>query len=325
MDETTVNNNHILVKDLKPGFEVLQFFVVSSKETRKTKNGQDYLNLSLSDMSGSIIGKIWENAMKINRLDFETGDFVKVKGNTQLFGENLQLNVERIRKSEISEIPNLNYLIKKTAFDVEFVCDQIMEDVEHLLPQELSQLVKTLLLRELNKFKMFPAARKIHHAYIGGLIEHTFTVLTKVKAMTELIPGINENLAIAGAILHDIGKLYEIDPQTKSRTLEGRLKGHVMLGLELLRDTAKELDLLEASWLSELEHIMLSHHGELQFGALVKSFTREAILVHFMDNLDSKLKIIDEALEKTDSKGFSDYNKYLEGRAYAGSHGMTEE
>lgn len=325
MDTSETAQKHILIKDLAPGSEITQFFQLNSRENRLTRTGQDFMNLVLSDMSGSILGKLWSNVMRMSKLDFESGDFVKIKGSTQLFGDRLQLNIERIRKAETSEIADISCLIRKTSFDTDKLFEEILQTVELLDPPGLSQLVRHILVGECAEFKSFPAAKRIHHAYVGGLIEHTYTVMTKVQAMIGLIPDINAGLAISGALLHDIGKLHEINPQTKGRTVEGRLKGHVILGIDMLRNAAIELNLTKAPWLPELEHILLSHHGELEFGALVKPLTREAILVHFIDNLDSKLKIMEEALEKTDIEGFSDFNKYLEGRAYAGSQSFTEE
>jgi 3'-5' exoribonuclease len=325
MDNANSAQEHLLIKDIKPGLEILQFFQLSSMETRKTKTGQDYLNLSLSDRSGSITAKVWSNILKMTKLNFDTGDFVKVKASTQLFGDILQLNIDRIRKAEASELPDMNRLVRKTVFDTDMLYEQILQAVELLDPPELSEFVRKVIETNSYKFKTYPAAKRIHHAYLGGFIEHTYTVTMKVQALIDLIPDIDASLAIAGAILHDIGKLHEIDPDTKGRTVQGRLKGHVMLGIEILRDAANELEITSAPWFSELEHILLSHHGEPEFGALVKPLTKEAILVHFIDNLDSKLKIIEEALEKTDANGFSDYNKYLEGRAFAGSHRLMEE
>lgn len=325
MDNTFPDVEHVLVKDLRPGIEIVQFFQLSSKELRKTKTGQDYLSLILSDMSGSLPAKLWSNSMKSSRLDFEIGDFVKTKGMTERYGDSLQMNIDRIRKADISEISDLDSLIRKTSFDIEILYKDILHTAELLSPPQLSELVKKVIEEHSERFRTYPAARRIHHAYFGGFIEHTYTVMTKVQAMIGLIPAINADLALAGAILHDIGKLSELDPVSKGRTIAGRLKGHVMLGIEVLRDAACQLNVVSAPWLYELEHILLSHHGELEFGALVKPLTREALLVHFIDNLDSKLKIIDEALERTGPEGFSDYNRYLEGRAYAGSHRLTED
>jgi 3'-5' exoribonuclease len=165
----------------------------------------------------------------------------------------------------------------------------------------------------------------IHHAYQGGLIEHVAAVIKKVEAILQVEKGINRNIAIAGAILHDIGKTAELTPRGQGRTLEGRLIGHVILGVELIRDAATKLGCADQPWMRELEHIVLSHHGETQFGAPVRPLTREAILIHFIDNLDAKLKIVDEALESADTDGFSPYNKWLEGRAFAGSRLLAEE
>jgi 3'-5' exoribonuclease len=196
---------------------------------------------------------------------------------------------------------------------------------ETLQPESLSQVVVHILEKYSSSLMTYPAAKMIHHAYEGGLIEHICAVTSKVGAIVELEKNVNRGIALAGAILHDIGKVIELNSTGQERTPEGRLIGHVVLGVTLLRDAAIEKSVGDAPWLNELEHIILSHHGETQFGAPVRPLTREAIVVHFIDNLDSKLKIIEEALENKDSIGFSPYNKWLEGRAFAGSAVETEE
>ena len=170
-----------------------------------------------------------------------------------------------------------------------------------------------------------PAARMVHHAYKGGLVEHVCAVTRKVEAILQIEKNINRGVALAGAILHDIGKIAEFNPNGQDRTPEGRLIGHVALGVNIVRDAALEKGMADSAWLAEIEHIILSHHGETQFGAPVRPLTREAMVVHFIDNLDSKLKIIEEALETADPAGFSPYNKWLEGRAFAGSKPDAQE
>jgi 3'-5' exoribonuclease len=136
---------------------------------------------------------------------------------------------------------------------------------------------------------------------------------------------INRDVAIAGAILHDIGKVRELDPARRGRTLEGRLIGHLILGVQMIREAAVEKNFSDFKWLREVEHILVSHHGESEFGSPVRPMTREAMVVHFIDNLDSKLKIIEEALESAEPDGFSKYNRWLEGRAFTGSLQQAEE
>ncbi len=196
---------------------------------------------------------------------------------------------------------------------------------QSLEPEDLAELVESILDLNEDALKTYPAAQIIHHAYRGGLIEHVAAVVKKVEAIVELEKNINRSIALAGAILHDIGKIREIHPAGQGRTPEGRLIGHVILGLSLVREAAAEKGFLDRPWLREVEHIILSHHGETQFGAPVRPLTREALLVHHIDNLDAKLKIIDEALQSVDAEGFTTYNKWLEGRAFAGSLLADEE
>ncbi|MFH0959708.1 MAG: HD domain-containing protein [Pseudomonadota bacterium] len=309
----------VLIRDLRDGEQILRFFELRAKTLRKTRGGKTYLDLRLGDSSGEIMAKLWPEALQKWGEEFDLGDIVKVEGRTEMFKDRSQLIVDKIRKAEESEVPDISEIIRTTHCNVDEVFGRMVQLVETIKPTELSNFVLEILERVCDQFKSAPAAKMIHHAYKGGLIEHTWSVVLKVLAILETEPKINRSIAISGAILHDIGKLQELAMGTRSRTLEGRLIGHVILGATFLRTVALELGLEDEPWLIELQHILLSHHGEPEFGAPVRPFTREAILVHFVDNLDSRLKIMDEALESVDSDGFSQYNKWLEGRAYNGA------
>ena len=309
----------VFIKDFKDGQQILRFFELRGKTLRKTRGGQPYLDLKFGDSSGEITAKLWPESLKKWGQTFDLGDIVKVEGRIEAFQDRSQLIVDKIRKAEESEVPDISTIIRTTECNVDEVFDQMVQLAENPKPSELSHFVLEILERVCDPFKSAPAARMIHHAYRGGLIEHTWSVVRKVLAILETEPGFNSSIAIAGAMLHDIGKLQEISSGTRSRTLEGRLIGHVILGVTFVRSVALELGLENEPWLVELEHMLLSHHGEPGFGSPVRPFTREAILVHFVDNLDSRLKIMEEALESVDSDGFSQYNKWLEGRAYAGA------
>ena len=310
----------VLIKDLSDGEQILRFFELRTKTLRKTRGGQIYLDLKLGDSSGEISAKLWPEALQKWGEGFDLGDIVKVEGRVEIFRDRIQLVVDKIRKAEESEVPDISTIIRTTECNVDEVFDQMVQLAETIKPAELSNFVLEILERVCDQFKSAPAAKIIHHAYRGGLIEHTWSVVLKVLAILETEPKIDRAIAISGAILHDIGKLQEISAGTRSGTIEGRLIGHVILGATFLKNVALELGLENEPWLVELEHILLSHHGEPEFGAPVRPFTREAILVHFVDNLDSRLKIMDEALKSVDSDGFSQYNKWLEGRAYTGAH-----
>ncbi|MBM3299632.1 MAG: HD domain-containing protein, partial [Deltaproteobacteria bacterium] len=272
------------VKDLKPGDSAVLFVELRSREVRKTRSGQDYLDLVIGDATGSMPGKMWADAIRKWGSDFSPGDLLKIEGRVEVYRERNQIVVEKIRQAEPAEIPDPSVLRKGSPYDPDELFGELKRISGTLAPPQLAELVEYVLDEHQDALKTFPAARMIHHAYPGGLLEHVVTVTRKVEAILGIEANINRNIAIAGAILHDIGKVRELAPAGKTRTMEGRLIGHVILGAELLREAAWEKGIKDQIWLRELEHIVLSHHGETQFGAPVRPLTREAILVHFIDN-----------------------------------------
>lgn len=316
---------HLFIKEFRPGNQITQFFQLRSVEARKTKQGADFLSLELRDRSGNIPGRMWSEAIRRWGKEFNPGDFVKVAGRIETYKDYNQFIVEKMYRVEESQIPDIEDVVYAGPKNLQEMFDQLVSWARDLKPPDLGEVVVDVLTGHQDAVKRCPAAKMIHHAYPGGLVEHTVSLTKKVMAVLDLEPAIEPGIAIAGAILHDIGKVKELDASGQRRTPEGRLVGHVILGVEMVREAAAARNALDRPWVRELEHVLLSHHGEPQFGAPVRPYSREAILVHFMDNLDSRLKIIDEALESADPEGFSAYNKWLEGRAFAGTGGRSEE
>ncbi len=325
MSKEEAVGDHIPIKNLKSGDQVLQFFEVRAKDTRKTRSGQEYLDLVVGDASGTIRGKMWSDAIRKWGQDFNPGDFVKIVARVESFRDTSQLVVEKIRKAEDSEIADKTCLVRTSLEDVDDLFQELKGMAQGLNPQELAQLVMEILDANEEPLKACPAARMIHHAYRGGLVEHTVTMVRKVEAIASLEAKVNRDMAVAGAILHDIGKLKELGSVGQSRTTEGKLLGHLILGVALVWETALRKGFESVPWLVELAHIIASHHGEAQFGSPVRPMTREAMLVHFVDNLDSRLQIMEEALESVDAEGFTAYNRWLEGRVYAGARTSAKE
>ncbi len=315
----------ICVKQLKEGDSVLQYFQLRAKDLRKTRSGQDYIDLTVGDATGTITGKMWSDAIRKWGHDFVVGDFIKIEGRVETYRDRFQIVVDKIRRADPREIPDTAILIRTSRCEPGPLLEELKAVAAGLQPESLSEVVLHILDKYSSALMACPAARMVHHAYKGGLIEHICAVTRKVEAILKIEKDINQGVALAGAILHDIGKIAEFSPNGQDRTPEGRLIGHVVLGVKLFRDAALEKGVRDMPWLTEIEHIILSHHGEMQFGAPVRPVTREAMVVHFIDNLDSKLKIIEEALESADSAGFSPYNKWLEGRAFAGSSPDAQE
>ena len=219
---------------------MLQFFELRSKEPRKTRSGQDYLDLVLGDATGAISGKMWPESVRKWGQDFNPGDIVKVEARVEAYRDRPQLVVDKIRRADPSEIPDLSALMRVSPFDSESLLEEVKSTAESLEPPELAQLVVEILDRHAEAIKTVPAARMIHHAYRGGLIEHIASVTRKMEAILKLEKNINRGIALAGAILHDIGKIQELSPSGGGRTTEGRLIGHLILGVNLVREIAVE-------------------------------------------------------------------------------------
>jgi 3'-5' exoribonuclease len=316
---------HFFVSQLKPGDKLSQFFQIQGVEMRKTRTGNDYLDMVVRDATGSISARLWAETIRQYGADFAAGDVVKIDGHVDTYRDRNQIIVERIRKAAPEELENSGAVQSRSQEDPDLLFQELMTYATDLRPPSLSDLVVALLVEHEKAVKTCPAAKMVHHAYEGGLIEHIVGVTRKTACLAEKDPSINRDLAIAGAILHDIGKTQELKPAGQARTVKGRLVGHVILGFEMVDRIGYEKQCAGEPWFLELQHIILSHHGQADFGAPVRPATREAILIHYIDMLDSRLKILDQALESKDTDGFSPYNKWLEGRGYAGYHPSSKE
>jgi 3'-5' exoribonuclease len=192
------------------------------------------------------------------------------------------------------------------------------------LAESIEPPIQLLVLRLLAKYQeeimAGPAARKYHHPYLGGLLEHTWSVARHARQSLEVYADLNSDLVLAGAILHDLGKIKELaNPQAPERTAPGQLLGHIVLGWEMVREEARALDFPDPDLLLQLEHIVLSHHGALEFGSPVVPKTREALLVYFLDDLDAKMKMMAQHLQGDTGEGeFTGYLRVLQRELYKG-------
>jgi 3'-5' exoribonuclease len=315
---------HVLISEMKAGYEVRQFFLLHQKEVKSTRKGDPYWDIILSDRSGSVKGKIWADALPRCEAEVEVGQIVGVQGRVEVYQEELQLGIhflagaENIQKrgGDVSEL-ELDLLLPKTPYDIEELWHQVIEAVEReILHEGLKDLVMHLLTKHEQALKTAPAALLYHHSYLGGLLEHSFLLLQSVLAWHDWEKKGNRDLLAAGAILHDIGKIHEIQGLgVYQRTFEGRLLGHLIQGRDLVKNAAQEKNFPDDSLLVELEHIILSHHGQLEFGSPVVPQTREAFIIHALDDLNAKLKMFDDHVEKSGSAdGFTEYHKVLKRR-----------
>ena len=317
---------HQPIIELQEGAAVHQFFRLRQVEKRTTKAGKPFLNLVLGDKTGVLKARVWDEVLKKCPGPFAPGQDVGVKGQVESYQGELQVNVQfiesvdqlRARGKPLPEYdPEL--LDQATPYDRRELWQELWRLAESIEPP-VQLLVLRLLAKYQDEIMAGPAAQKYHHPYLGGLLEHTWSVTRHARQSLEVYAELNGDLVLAGAILHDLGKVKELaNPQAPEMTAPGQLLGHIVLGWEMVKEEARALDFPDPDLLLQLEHIILSHHGALEFGSPVVPKTREALLVYFLDDLDAKMKMMDQHLQSDTGQGeFTGYLRVLQRELYKG-------
>lgn len=266
-----------------------EMFIVLEKHFLDAKNGDKYIGLKLKDKSGVIEAKIWKNLYHLHE-NFKEGDFVKLKAKANYYKDNWQLIIENIEKIDVDEKIKDEFL-PKTKKNIEILSKELFAIINGIQNQEIKKLLLTIFGDDdfFTKFKKAPAAKSMHHAYIGGLIEHTVSVAKIAKEIAKFYMPIDTDILVAGSLLHDIGKVYEIDASTFNYTNEGKLIGHIVIGYNLVKEKVKNTKLTDEQEVQIL-HCILSHHGEYEYGSPKIPKTKEALLLHLIDTMDSKME-----------------------------------
>ena len=279
------------VSELEPNQLVQGVFLVQHKEIRQKKTGEPYLSLTLTDRTGDLDAKMWDNVPEVMET-FERDCFLKVKGMVQLFQNKPQLTIYRLQLHAESEIDIADFLpASKRNRDEMFA--ELQGWIASIANPHLKALLETIFADETVAlaYRTAPAAKSIHHGWIGGLIEHVLSVCQLAKVTAAHYPDIDFDLLLTGVILHDIGKIHEL---TYSRSLgystEGQLIGHINIGVRMVEDALRKLPQFPPLLRDLVEHMILSHHGSLEFGSPRVPMFLEAMLLHQIDNLDSKME-----------------------------------
>ena len=309
---------HVPISDIREGQRISQCFLVKRKAQRSTRTGDPYLEILLADRTGTLAARAWAEATQRYASQFDEGEFVFVEGRSETYRGNLQLIVESIRRltqaeMESGQVPDFDpaLLVPSTDRDVDRMWNDLVALARTVEPEPLRQLTVELLTEHEAKLREYPAAASKHHAYLGGLLEHTLEVAQNVSTYAEQNPGfgLNRGLAVAGAILHDIGKIVEFEnPVAVSYTLKGQLLGHLLLGRDMIREAAARQSWADARLVDALEHILISHHGELEYAAAMVPKSLEAITIYYFDNLSAKLNMIRTFISSDNEAGdFTDW------------------
>ncbi|HUA16167.1 MAG TPA: OB-fold nucleic acid binding domain-containing protein [Verrucomicrobiae bacterium] len=278
---------------------VTSSFVVVAKQIKPKKTGEPYLALTLGDRSGQIEAKMWDNVEEVLEA-FEQEDFLKVKGLINKYKQRFQLTIHKLRKLSESEIDFADYL-PKTTKDIDQLWQTLTDYVAMFQNPHLKSLVQAFMADPeiAAAYRNAPAAKTLHHAYIGGLLDHVVSLFRSCDLISQNYPRINRDLLLTGAFLHDIGKIHELTyNRSFSYTTSGQLLGHMIIELEMLQAKLAGLPGFPQELKMMIEHMIISHHGEYEFGSPKLPMFPEALMLHYLDDLDSKMEAMRAQFER---------------------------
>ena len=284
---------------------IISSFVVASKQVKAKKTGEPYLALTLSDRTGQLEAKMWDNVAGV--IDaFEQDDFIKVKGLLNKYNGRFQLTIHKLRRLEENEVDPADYL-PKCPRDTEELWRELGGFVATFQNPHLKALLEAFMADPeiAAAYKTAPAAKTLHHAYIGGLLDHVVSLFRLCDLAVRNYPQIDRDLLLAGAFLHDIGKIDELSyGRSFAYTTRGQLLGHMVIELEMLHSKIGQVAGFPDALKTLLEHLIISHHGQYEFGSPKLPMFPEALMLHYLDDLDSKMESMRAHLER--ESGYDD-------------------
>lgn len=310
-----MGKKNIYIRDIKSGDKVGDYFLVAEKNLAFSQKGAPYLNVRLKDKTGELDGKVWDNAREWDKA-FKKGDIIRIEARSANYKNVIQLSITELKKAADEDITLSDYL-SAARKDGEQMLAELMSLVESVDTPPLKALLDSFFHDEelAGLFMKAPAAKGFHHVYLGGLLEHTLSVVRLLDLACAHYEGIDRDLLLTGGILHDIGKIYEFSyDRIVDYTDEGRLVGHIVMGVEMVDKRIAALEDFPTHLALKLRHILLSHHGDLEYGSPKRPKTVEALIVHFMDDLDAKVNAFQEyiAAARDDESDWTPFHRLFE-------------
>jgi 3'-5' exoribonuclease len=323
-----VNIPKEIIEKLKPPYiveldnfiekEIDGIFKVKSKKLQETKDGKKFLLLTLEDRTGSVRAVDWYNAEKNDQL-LQVGMIIRLTGKVVYFEERVQINVAN-SESAVRKLSESEYEIERFVSKISNIEDmfkELLNMIKSVKDSDYRKLLEIFFVEDKSiaeVFKSAPAGMRIHHAYIGGLLEHSLNVAKMVDQICSIYDKLDRDLLVTGALLHDIGKIkeYTLSQRGIEVTTEGELIGHIIIGIEYINQKARGITYDK---ILKLKHLIASHHGEFEWGSPVVPKTPEALVLHFIENMDSKLNRVFQIIDKEDdTKEWSEYDTNLNRR-----------
>ncbi|BCX14074.1 MAG: hypothetical protein KatS3mg085_606 [Candidatus Dojkabacteria bacterium] len=315
----------VYVRDIKKNMFIdSEAFVVLDYSESKDKNGNTYYNITFGDKTGKIPAKLWSQQFETaNPKLLKTGKILSVTAKVDDFRGSLQLNVQELK---LLDETSLDEFIESSEYDPDEMIKKLFSYVKSIQNESLRKVITNILSDEEigRKFKYWPAGNSIHHAFRSGLLQHVLEMLEIAESLKNFYTRLNFDVLTAGIILHDIGKIEELSGGLVSNyTLKGGLLGHIVLGVKIFDRFADELD---ENTKNHIEHLILSHHGRLEYGSPILPATPEAIALHYIDNLSSKLRSAFNAVDEiSDEEELGRPNYFLEGARFWKGHNSNSD
>jgi len=316
---------HRFIGEMAPGEQITdQVFRIASKDLRTTNNGSLYIHAILADRTGQVPGRMWQASESHFKMMPE-GGFMRIRGRTESYKGNLQFIIEGLKAVDVADVDVADFL-PATEHDVDEMWESVKEILRTIKDKDLLYLIKAFVDDDdvVAQFKRAPAAVAMHHAYVGGLLEHTLSLLELAKVVIPRYPELSLDLVLAGLFVHDIGKGKELSYETNFQYSDsGQLLGHIAQGVIWIEQKAQQVESMqgkpfpdEKKW--ALQHIVLSHHGQYEYGSPKLPSTPEAIAVHYLDNLDAKLNMVLQAIanDKDEDSNWTGFIRSLDTKIY---------
>lgn len=302
------------IENFKEGDNLNDIYLVKAKKSDVTKTGKPYDKVTLADKTGSVEAMIWDpNSPGID--DFDVLDYVLISGSVNVFMNANQVSIKRARKASEGEYNPADYL-PVSSRDIEEMYKELTAYIDKIESTHLKALLKAFFLDDadfIKTFKKSSAAKSIHHGFVGGLLEHTLSVTNLCYYYVKAYPTLNKDLLLSVAMLHDVGKVYELsDFPLNDYTDEGQLLGHIVMGSEMVGEKIRNIVGFPKSLEAEVKHCILAHHGEYEFGSPKKPALMEAVALHFADNTDAKMETMKELFASTTENGWLGFNRMLD-------------
>ena len=324
--QKTGHGSHLWVKDIKEDDHIRGLYLVKVKRVGLTKKGAHYLSITLADRTGEIEAKVWEKAEEFSAL-FNEGDILDVAGRAGSYRNRIQLTISSVKAVKEGGDPTI--FLEETEKDITEMIASLREMLKEIENSHLKALSDRFLSDHgfVSSFKRAPAAKNFHHNYLGGLLEHTLSICQMSKSVAGHYPELDKDLLLTGAFLHDIGKIREFEFRMNiNYSDEGRLLGHLILGVAMVDEKLAGLKHFPRELALRLKHLILSHHGQYEFGSPKRPKFLEAFALHLVDDLDAKMNGLGRFMKRDRQEGaWTDFNRLFERYFLKGKITVMEE